>query len=351
MSSSSQSSDEKSQFPRSVVLNPRCMRIRGNPTIPASAVGGTKFYVLSDPGVWSHNANVMGVYNWVVKSLCKTEGVSVISTKEAASRRIPILPFQSWDLIAPGVKSYLVFSAWEKWIADNGGVRASRSGALSATQKAILAKVRGETANRTTHGGLWQRFDGWSIWLNIGAISAAMIVDRSWLSSDEKRGLLWREMYLHCEHHGHVNEKGAGRLIWDGIVGAVPPVRISTWNLRPIDWAKRPAAGTADLKKFNSWKNGKTGVGIVDACMTQLQKTGMLSNRGRMIAASYLISDLELDWRFGEAVFANWLRDYDPVQNLYNWCWMYRNRHYRALSAEAQQRKFDPKKEFRADCF
>ena len=71
--------------------------------------------------------------------------------------------------------------------------------------------------------------------------------------------------------------------------------------------------------RFASWRTGHTQWPIVNACMRELNATGHLSNRGRQIAASCLINDLNVDWRCGAAYFAEKLIDYDPCSNWGNW--------------------------------
>ena len=70
---------------------------------------------------------------------------------------------------------------------------------------------------------------------------------------------------------------------------------------------------------FEKWKNGNTGFPVVDAGRRQLNKTGYMHNRGRMIVANFLIKTLLLDWRLGEKYFAQKLTDYDPASNNGNW--------------------------------
>jgi deoxyribodipyrimidine photo-lyase len=76
-----------------------------------------------------------------------------------------------------------------------------------------------------------------------------------------------------------------------------------------------------DNKKFQAWCQGKTGYPIVDAGMRQLNKTGFMHNRVRMITASFLVKDLHIDWRLGEKYFSQKLLDYDPCVNNGNWQW------------------------------
>ncbi len=72
---------------------------------------------------------------------------------------------------------------------------------------------------------------------------------------------------------------------------------------------------------FNKWKEGKTGFPIVDAGIRQMNETGFMHNRARLIVASFLVKILLIDWKWGEKYFAQTLYDYDPAVNNGNWQW------------------------------
>jgi deoxyribodipyrimidine photo-lyase len=76
-----------------------------------------------------------------------------------------------------------------------------------------------------------------------------------------------------------------------------------------------------DHAKFAAWCEGRTGYPIVDAAMRQLNTTGYMHNRLRMIAASFLVKDLLIDWRWGERYFAETLIDFDLASNNGGWQW------------------------------
>lgn len=102
-----------------------------------------------------------------------------------------------------------------------------------------------------------------------------------------------------------------------------------------------------DEKKFNAWCGGKTGFPIVDAGMRQLNTTGYMHNRVRMVVASFLTKDLHIDWRLGERYFAQKLVDYDPAVNNGNWQWAASTGcdaqpYFRIFNPWLQQEKFDP---------
>lgn len=70
---------------------------------------------------------------------------------------------------------------------------------------------------------------------------------------------------------------------------------------------------------FDQWKNGETGIPLIDAIMHQLQATGLITHTSRKLAASYLVKELNVDWRFGASWFESHLIDYDPCSNWVNW--------------------------------
>lgn len=107
-----------------------------------------------------------------------------------------------------------------------------------------------------------------------------------------------------------------------------------------LPWQESPSL-------FKSWTEGKTGFPIVDAGMRELNQTGYMHNRVRMIAASFLVKDLHIDWRLGEKYFAQHLIDYDPAVNNGNWQWVASTGcdaqpYFRIFNPWSQQVKFDP---------
>ncbi len=97
---------------------------------------------------------------------------------------------------------------------------------------------------------------------------------------------------------------------------------------------------------FQAWCEGKTGFPIVDAGMRELNATGFMHNRVRMIVASFLVKDLHISWRWGERYFAQHLVDYDPCVNNGNWQWAASTGcdaqpYFRIFNPWLQQLKFD----------
>ena len=139
--------------------------------------------------------------------------------------------------------------------------------------------------------------------------------------------LIWREFYLYVLlHHPRV------------LHHAFNP------RLRHIAWRDAPG----DLV---AWETGQTGYPVVDACMRQLNTTGWMHNRGRMIVASFLTKDLLLDWRQGEAYFMQQLLDGDLAANNGGWQWTAgvgtdAAPYFRIFNPVLQSQKFDPAGDF-----
>lgn len=102
-----------------------------------------------------------------------------------------------------------------------------------------------------------------------------------------------------------------------------------------------------DEKDFALWCEGRTGYPIVDAGLRELNETGFMHNRVRMIAASFLVKHLLIDYRWGEAYFARRLLDFDLAANNGNWQWVTGSGcdaapYFRVFNPLLQQKKFDP---------
>jgi deoxyribodipyrimidine photo-lyase len=130
------------------------------------------------------------------------------------------------------------------------------------------------------------------------------------------RQLYWRDFYYRVAwYHPNVlsNKKNRnfkpdyGKVAWYS--------RLRTDNVSYVIPTKLA------LKQFKAWCEGQTGIPIVDACMRQLNTTGFMHNRGRLIVSGFLIKNLHWSWEDGELYFAKHLYDYDPAQNNGGWQW------------------------------
>lgn len=102
---------------------------------------------------------------------------------------------------------------------------------------------------------------------------------------------------------------------------------------------------------FDKWKRGETGIPIVDAGMRELNQTGYMHNRSRMIQGNFLTKDLHIDWRKGEQYFATQLVDYSPMQNSGGWQWCAgcgtdAQPYFRIFNPYTQAVTYDPKCEY-----
>jgi len=163
-----------------------------------------------------------------------------------------------------------------------------------------------------------------SVFLRFGTISVRKLVNYASKTNEIYLSeLIWREFFMQILFHYPkvVNENFK-----------------SKYNFIP--WKNNEA-------EFKKWCEGKTGYAIVDAGMRQLNKTGYMHNRVRMITASFLCKHLLIDWRWGEAYFASTLLDFELSSNNGNWQWVAGTGcdsapYFRVFNPLTQQQKFDP---------
>ena len=141
---------------------------------------------------------------------------------------------------------------------------------------------------------------------------------QTWLSE-----LIWREFYQMLLWHYPETVDHCFQRRFDAIVWPNPPGH------------------------FDAWREARTGYPIVDAAMRQLEHSGYMHNRLRMITASFLVKDLHVDWRLGERHFANRLIDYDQAANVGGWQWSAgvgtdAQPWFRVFNPVTQSERFDP---------
>ena len=168
--------------------------------------------------------------------------------------------------------------------------------------------------------------------LRFGALSIRQLAQLAWAQGDEGaqtwlNELIWREFYQQILwHHPRVAEH-AFKPEYDAL------------------------AFDNDPELFAAWCEGRTGYPIVDAAMRQLAQTGYMHNRLRMIVASFLVKDLLIDWRWGEAHFARLLLDFDLAANNGGWQWAASTGcdaqpYFRIFNPVSQSEKFDAEGKF-----
>jgi deoxyribodipyrimidine photo-lyase len=114
-----------------------------------------------------------------------------------------------------------------------------------------------------------------------------------------------------------------------------------------IQWERGPAADAL----FKAWCDGRTGYPLVDAAMLQINQTGYMHNRLRMVVASFLTKDLGIDWRWGERYFAQHLNDFDLSANNGGWQWASSSGcdaqpYFRIFNPSSQSERFDAQGKF-----
>lgn len=164
-----------------------------------------------------------------------------------------------------------------------------------------------------------------SVHLRFGTISIRALARQALAAKGEKflNELIWRDFYMMILHH-------------------FPKVVTRAFNEKydKIVWRNHAA-------EFKAWCEGKTGYPIVDAGMRELNATGYMHNRVRMIVASFLTKHLLIDWRWGEAYFASKLLDFELASNNGGWQWAAGTGvdaapYFRVFNPTLQTQKFDP---------
>lgn len=161
-----------------------------------------------------------------------------------------------------------------------------------------------------------------SVHLRFGTISIRALAKKARKNEKYLNELIWRDFYQMIIHHFPESVNNAFKEKYD----AVP-------------WENNE-------EHFKKWCEGKTGYPIVDAGMRELNKTGFMHNRVRMIVASFLTKHLLIDWRWGEAYFAEKLLDFELASNVGGWQWAASSGvdaqpYFRVFNPYSQQEKFD----------
>ncbi len=169
--------------------------------------------------------------------------------------------------------------------------------------------------NKTSYLGIYLRF---------GTVSIRKMITKAIESNNETfvKELIWREFFMQILWHFPLTTHSSFRPKYDAI----------RWE------------NNEDL--FQKWCDGKTGYPFVDAGMRELNTTGHMHNRVRMIVASFLCKHLLIDWRWGETYFATKLLDYEQSSNVGNWQWaagcgVDAAPYFRIFNPSEQMKKFD----------
>lgn len=223
---------------------------------------------------------------------------------------------------------YLLNDAWRTLISmenKNILVNGGRKNGLMQLKKAIkeqckYSEKRDELSFNTSFLSAFIKFGCVSIREVYHSIKAKFGINHGII-----RELIWREFFAHVLH-------------------SFPKVLRGPYRYKSIKWR----TSSNDFKK---WCDGNTGFPVVDAGMRQMNATGYMHNRCRMVTATFLIKILMLNWRLGERYFAQKLTDYDPASNNGNWqgisgTGVDMKPYFRTMNPWIQSKKFDPDCEY-----
>lgn len=165
--------------------------------------------------------------------------------------------------------------------------------------------------------------------LRFGTVSIRKMIKKAIAEDNEIfwQELIWREFFMQILWHFPKTSEAAFKSKYDR-----------------IEWRN-------DEAEFKKWCEGKTGYPLVDAGMRQLNETGFMHNRVRMLVGSFLCKHLLIDWRWGEAYFAEKLHDYEMASNVGNWQWVAgsgvdASPYFRIFNPTSQILKFDKNHEY-----
>ncbi|MDG1729810.1 MAG: deoxyribodipyrimidine photo-lyase [Algibacter sp.] len=160
--------------------------------------------------------------------------------------------------------------------------------------------------------------------LRFGTVSVRKMIKKAIAENNEIfwQELIWREFFMQILWHFPHTKESSFKSKYDRI----------EWRNNEVE--------------FKTWCEGKTGYPLVDAGMRQLNETGFMHNRIRMLVGSFLCKHLLIDWRWGEAYFAEKLHDYEMASNIGNWQWVAGSGvdaapYFRIFNPTTQIQKFD----------
>ncbi|SFN39662.1 cryptochrome/photolyase family protein [Salegentibacter flavus] len=165
--------------------------------------------------------------------------------------------------------------------------------------------------------------------LRFGTVSVRKMVKKANAESNKTflEELIWREFFMQVLYHNPETLTNAFKKKYDR-----------------IQWRNNE-------DEYERWKTGKTGYPLVDAGMRQLKESGFMHNRVRMLVGSFLCKHLLIDWRWGEAYFAEKLLDYEMASNVGNWQWVAGSGvdavpYFRIFNPTTQIEKFDKDRKY-----
>lgn len=282
----------------------------------------------------------------MVKKLLETKGISFHSFKDQVI-------FEENEVTKDDGEPYLVYTPYsKKWLSQvssadlesySSALRFSNWYPIDSTPIIPLAKMgfspsKISIPNKTVTDHTLSIYEEernipakdstskLGVHLRFGTISIRQLCQQSSeISLTYYKELIWREFFMVILFHfPHVVDQNYNSK-YDG-----------------IKWRNNP-------EEFEKWCQGKTGFPLVDAGMRELNETGFMHNRVRMLVASFLCKHLLIDWKWGEAYFAKKLLDYELASNNGNWQWcagtgVDASPYFRVFNPSTQLEKFDKNK-------
>jgi len=226
-----------------------------------------------------------------------------------------------------GVPNYPSENLIEKLLSDNNVFNTKSIGFTKSGIKFLKNDTSYEIINNYESKRNFPSFNGTSkagVQLRFGTISTRKLIKKAYKSNNNTylKELIWREFFQQILYH-------------------FPKTVIESFKPKyeRIEWLNNE-------NDFNKWCNGQTGYPLVDAGMRELNKTGFMHNRVRMVVGSFLCKHLLIDWRWGEAYFREKLFDYETASNVGNWQWVAgcgvdAAPYFRIFNPHEQLKKFD----------
>lgn len=285
-----------------------------------------------------------------IEAVCKRYNAEFVSTHDSLLLGAPtqktykvFTPFYNANkrqqIDKPTSRNVLskISSEYKSTISDIKKYETKSKGDLSggrAEAKKILNRAKNQDNYKNSRDDLPYETTRLSPYINFGNVSIREVyevfrkIKNTQSRAELIKQLFWRDFYANISNEREVTTKIAGP--YD-----------SKWNIK---WK-------SNQLWLDSWRNGNTGYPVVDAAMRQMNATGFMHNRARMIVASFLSKHMLLDWQNGEKYFSQQLMDMSMVQNHYNWQWVsgtgsFAQPYFRVFNPWEQSKKFDPECEY-----
>jgi len=197
---------------------------------------------------------------------------------------------------------------------------AEYTGDLKNMHDGIVNKNLPEAGGRTNGLKILKRITGAHAWDNYNRLRDQLSYNTTHLSPFNKFGCISiREVFWAIKRGLGQRNELIRQIIWRDFFYNLSATHDYIYKTGPMNTHWNNIRWENDKAKWKAWKSGRTGYPIVDACMAEINTTGYMHNRGRLVVSNFLSRILHIDWRWGERYFAQTLYDYDPAQNSFGW--------------------------------